>query len=62
MGLPDPGLQEVYELSRKSHMMLWVHFGVAGKGVWFSLVLRGAPNSLLKMKKSYFNKIIQKLF
>lgn len=62
MGLPDPGLQEVYELARKSHMMLWVHLGMAGKGLWFSLVLRGAQNSLQTMKKYYFNKIMQKLF
>ena len=62
MGVPDPGLQEVYELARKSRMMLWLHLGMAGKGLWFSLVLRGAQNSLQKMKKSYFNKIMQKLF
>ena len=43
-------------------MMLWVHLGMAGKGLWFSLVLRGAQNSLPKMKKYYFNKIMQKLF
>lgn len=40
MGLLDLGLQEVLELARKSHVMLWVHFGVEGKGLWFSLVLR----------------------
>lgn len=62
MGLLDLGLQEVLELTRKSHVMLWVHFGVEGKGLWFSLVLRGTKNSLRKMKKPYFNKKIQNLF
>lgn len=60
MGLLDLGLQEVRELAKKNYMMLWV-CPLGGKGLWFSVVLGGTPDSLRKMKKVYFNKIMQNL-
>lgn len=60
MSLLGLGLQEVHELANNDSDAVGAFYGSGGP--WFSLLLRGAQNSLGKIYKPYSNEIMQTIW